>query len=192
MLFDFDGTLTLPGALDWPSIRKEIRCPPEIPVLEFIEAQPAEKRKPLWDVLDLREALAAEQSQPNEGAESCLGELKRRGILLGIHTRNSMLSVQRALKKFRNLWAADFAVILTRDDSPPKPYPDGVIKASTQMGVSVQDLMVVGDYRFDIIAGNLAGACTVLLTNGKKQVLLPEDPEPHHVVDHLQEILALL
>ena len=192
VLFDFDGTLTLPGALDFPSIKREMNCPQEMPILEFIEAQPADKRKPLLEVLDLREASAAEQSRPNEGAERCLSELKRRGILLGILTRNSLRSVQRALRKFRSVWAEDFRAILTRDDSLPKPHPDGIIKASTKMGVSVENLMVVGDYRFDIIAGHSAGAWTVLLTNGRKPSLLLEDPEPDHVVDHLEEILGLL
>ena len=192
MLFDFDGTLTLPGALDFPAIKQEICCPHEIPVLEFIEGQPAERRSLLLEVLNLREALAAEESQPNEGAENCLSELKRRGILFGIHTRNSLLSVHRALGKFRRVWAEDFRAIMTRDDSLPKPHPDGVIKASNKMGVSAEELMVVGDYRFDIIAGSSAGACTVLLTNGKNPVLLPGDPEPDHVVDHLEEILDLL
>jgi HAD superfamily hydrolase (TIGR01509 family) len=192
VLFDFDGTLTLPGALDFLSIKREISCPHEMPVLEFIEGQPAEKRGPLLEVLTHREALAAEQSEPNEGAERCLSELKRRGILFGIHTRNSLLSVQRALGKFRTVWAEDFRAIMTRDDSLPKPHPDGVVKASTRMGISVEELMVVGDYRYDIIAGCSAGACTVLLTNGKKPVLLLDDPEPDHVVDRLEEILDLL
>jgi len=192
VLFDFDGTLTLPGALDFPAIKQEICCPEEIPVLEFIEGQPAERKSSLLEVLNLKETLAAEESQPNEGAENCLSELKRRGILFGIHTRNSLLSVQRALGKFRRVWADDFRAIMTRDDSLPKPHPDGVIKASNKMGVSAEELMVVGDYRFDIIAGSSAGAITVLLTNGKKPVLLPGDPEPDHVVDHLEEILDLL
>lgn len=192
VLFDFDGTLTLPGALDFLSIRQEIRCPLEMPVLEFIEVQPVGERRFLLEVLNLREAQAAEHSQPNEGAERCLSELKRRGIFLGIHTRNSRLSVQRALGKFRTILAEDFKAIMTRDDSLPKPHPDGVIKASAKMGLSVEELMVVGDYRFDIIAGRSAGARTVLLTNGKKPTLLLEDPAPDHVVDRLEEILDLL
>jgi HAD superfamily hydrolase (TIGR01509 family) len=192
VLFDFDGTLTLPGALDFPSLKQEISCPYDAPVLEFIDEQPAEKRTSLLEVLNLKEALAAEQSQPNTGAERCLAELKRRGIPFGIHTRNSRHSVQRALRKFRSVWAEDFKAIMTRDDSLPKPHPDGVIRASTRMGVSVEELMVVGDFRFDIMAGSSAGACTVLLTNGQKPVLLPEDPEPDHVVDRLEEILDLL
>ena len=192
MLFDFDGTLTLPGALDFPSLKRELSCPHDAPILEFIEEQPIEKRRSLWEALNLKESIAAEQSQPNIGAERCLAELKRRKIPFGIHTRNSRHAVQRALGKFRSVWAEDFKAIMTRDDALPKPHPDGVIRASTRMGVFVEELMVVGDFRFDIMAGSSAGACTVLLTNGRKPVLLPEDPEPDHVVDHLEEILHLL
>ena len=36
VLFDFDGTLTKPGALDFPLLKKTIGCPSDIPVLEFI------------------------------------------------------------------------------------------------------------------------------------------------------------
>ena len=37
VLFDFDGTLSKPGTLDFPRLKKEIGCPPDDPVLEFIE-----------------------------------------------------------------------------------------------------------------------------------------------------------
>ena len=36
VLFDFDGTLTEPGTLDFAAIRREIGCPPGQPILEFI------------------------------------------------------------------------------------------------------------------------------------------------------------
>ncbi len=192
VLFDFDGTLTLPGALDFSSIRKELSCPHNMPVLEFIEGQPIERRQALLEILTLRETLAAKESRPNVGAERCLLELKRRNIVLGIHTRNSLPSVHLALGKFGSVWPGDFIAIMTRDDCLPKPHPDGVIKASAKMGIPIAELMVVGDFRFDIIAGRSAGACTVLLTNGQKPVYIPGDPEPDHVVDHLEEILELV
>ena len=36
VLFDFDGTLTQPGALDFPALKRDIGCPQGIPVLEFM------------------------------------------------------------------------------------------------------------------------------------------------------------
>ena len=38
VLFDFDGTLTRPGALDFSVIKRTIGCPDDVPVLEFMAA----------------------------------------------------------------------------------------------------------------------------------------------------------
>ena len=37
VLFDFDGTLTVPGQLDFAAIKREVGCPPDQLVLEWIE-----------------------------------------------------------------------------------------------------------------------------------------------------------
>ncbi|MFZ1983203.1 MAG: hypothetical protein WAU91_02250, partial [Desulfatitalea sp.] len=37
ILFDFDGTLTVPGALDFPAIKKDLGCPLDQALLEFID-----------------------------------------------------------------------------------------------------------------------------------------------------------
>jgi phosphoglycolate phosphatase-like HAD superfamily hydrolase len=52
--------------------------------------------------------------------------------------------------------------------------------------------MVVGDFRFDVIAGKRAGAITVLLTNNGQSAMEPGDPAPDHVVSRLDEILKIV
>ena len=37
VLFDFDGTLTAPGEIDFTGIRRAVGCPREIGLLEFFE-----------------------------------------------------------------------------------------------------------------------------------------------------------
>lgn len=192
ILFDFDGTLTLPGALDFPAIKREIQCPLHLPILEYLETVPEDLKPSLVKILEAREEKAAEESLPNIGAEKCLVALKKRGILLGIITRNSLPSVIRALEKFETVRLHDFAAVITRDDSLPKPHPQGVYKACERMGLAVSELMVVGDFRFDVIAGKAAGAFTVLLTNGRPSLMVPGDPEPDDTVECLEEILELV
>lgn len=192
ILFDFDGTLTLPGALDFPAIKREMNCPLDTPILEYLETVPEELKPSLVKILEAREEQAAEESFPNIGAEKCLLALREKGVLLGIITRNSLPSVIRALEKFKTVRLRDFAAVITRDDSLPKPHPQGVHKACERMGLAVSDLMVVGDFRFDVIAGKAAGACTVLLTNGRPLQGVPGDPEPDHTVDCLEDILKLV
>jgi len=192
VLFDFDGTLTLPGALDFPAIKRELDCPLNMPILEFLETVPAGQREPLLVILEAREEEAACQSIPNQGAEECLLKLKQKGLLLGILTRNSLKSVCGALKQFSHVRETDFDVIITRDDCLPKPDPDGVLKAARIMGIKPDELMVVGDFRFDIMAGHAAGSYTVLLTNGAKSVMAPGDPEPDHIMDDLSKFIEIL
>jgi len=192
VLFDFDGTLTLPGALNFPRIKQELGCPVAMPILEYLETLPLEKRRSLMKVLEKREEDAAAASRPNEGAERVLLELRKRDLLLGILTRNSMRSVKRALEAFKGILASDFAAIITRESSQPKPHPEGVYRAAEKMGLPVGKLLVVGDFRFDIQAGNAAGAPTVLLVNDGVSPMLPGDPKPDFTVRRLEDILGLL
>jgi hydrogenase expression/formation protein HypE len=192
VLFDFDGTLTLPGALDFPAIKREINCPPDLPILEYLETVPAELKPSLMKILESKEEKAAEESLPNVGAEECLLTLRNKGVLLGIITRNSFPSVRLALARFETVGLGDFSAVITREDSLPKPHPDGVHKACERMGLAASELMVVGDFRFDVMAGKAAGACSVLLTNGRPSVMASGDPEPDFTVACLEEILQLV
>jgi len=192
VLFDFDGTLTLPGALDFPAIKREIKCPPGLPILEYLETVPAELKPSLMKILESKEEKAAEESLPNVGAEECLLTLRNKGVLLGIITRNSFPSVRLALARFETVGLGDFSAVITREDSLPKPHPDGVHKACERMGLAASELMVVGDFRFDVMAGKAAGACAVLLTNGRPSVMASGDPEPDFTVACLEEILQLV
>lgn len=192
VLFDFDGTLTLPGALDFPAIKKALGCPLDQPILEYLESQPPDRRPGLMKILEEEEGVAAEASLPNRGAERCLCTLKGRGILMGILTRNSLGSVRKALERFEGVSVDDFAAIVTREISLPKPQADGVIKAARRMGLQPEELVVVGDFRFDVMAGKAAGAKTVFLTNGGKSPISPDDPKPDYTLDYLEELLEIL
>ena len=78
VLFDFDGTLTYPGALDFPAIKRQLGCPLDQPILEFIDTLPSVKRKEFMKALEAFEQEAAEISRPNEGAERVIVELKKK------------------------------------------------------------------------------------------------------------------
>jgi hydrogenase expression/formation protein HypE len=192
VLFDFDGTLTHPGALDFPLIKRELGCPLDQPILEYLDTVSPAQRANLMRGLEEMEDRAAEASRPNAGAETVIAKLKEKGIIMGILTRNSLSSVKTALQKFNGVTIRDFAAIVTRDESLPKPHPDGVHKAAKQMDVSTKELLVVGDFRFDVISGKRAGASAVLLANGEASVMRPGDPEPDYIVNKLPEILDIL
>ncbi|MBI9085155.1 MAG: HAD-IA family hydrolase [Desulfobacterales bacterium] len=165
VVFDFDGTLTRPGALDFPAIKRALGCPIDRPVLEFIDhLADADQRAEAHTALDRFEADAAALSEPALGAERLLRFLKARRVPAAILTRNSRASVLRALTNFNGIVPTDFAAIISRDDPvAPKPSPDGVFLAAERLGVSPEESLVVGDFVFDIQAGQAAGAMTALI-----------------------------
>ena len=128
------------------------------PILEYIEKQPFQERTRFTRILEGHEERAARMALPNEGAEACLFTLKEMGIPFGIITRNSLKSVMAALQQFDDFEFDDFEAVVTREAAPPKPHPAGVFEAAARMGCSVQEILVVGDFRFDVIAGKRAGA----------------------------------
>lgn len=167
VLFDFDGTLTRPGSLDFGAIRQAIGGPADIPILEYIETlAPGEARDRAVRILEHCEREAAEHSHPNTGAEDLVAFLKSLKLKLGILTRNSLNSVRVALRNFPRIRESDFDAIITRHDvAQPKPHPDGVTLAAARMKVSPDQLLVVGDYVFDVEAGRRAGAQTAFLVH---------------------------
>jgi len=199
VLFDFDGTLTRPGALDFRTIKREVGCPPGSLVLEWIEALPAgAQRVAALAALARFELAAAAASAPNADAERVIRRLRAQGLKIGVLTRNGLPAVRRALARFPGLDADDFDVLVTRDDEIPlKPAPDGVLHAAAAMGVPPEHTLVVGDFVLDMRAGRAAGTLTAYLTNGDDGDLpgqaaheldLPEDDDCDFVVHGLAEL----
>ncbi|MCP4745178.1 MAG: HAD hydrolase-like protein [Desulfobacteraceae bacterium] len=173
VLFDFDGTLTKPGVLDFDLIRKTMKCPADKPILEYIGSlEDSEKKQQAKSCLDRFELQAAAESSPGTDAQRLIHWIKQQGLSVGILTRNSRMSVLRALENFDTIGPGDFELILTRDDPlDPKPSPDGVLHFSGRLGIDPGQVLVVGDFYFDTQAGFDAGAVTVLLDPDEKEIL---------------------
>jgi hydrogenase expression/formation protein HypE len=191
VLFDFDGTLTAPGAINFFEIKDSLRCPRERPILEFIESLDKDEQQKAYDLLDRHEGEAARISLPAPGAESVIKELKEKDLPLGIITRNSLNSVLLALHNFDHIHPSDFAIILTRNDIIPKPDPAGVLLAASKMGILPEELLLVGDFSLDIMAGHAAGAMTVLIVQDTTRKI-PAHPEPDYKISHLRELIPIV
>ena len=165
VLFDFDGTLTKPGALNFPLLKETIGCPADIPVLEFIENLPTpSQRDEASTVLERFEKEAAAISKPNPGAKDLIHYLRSKGVAVGIITRNTLSSVKRSLKNFEDIDVSAFDVVITRETPVRlKPSGDGIILAAEMLNVDVRQIMMVGDYIFDVHAGQKAGCITVFI-----------------------------
>ncbi|MCP4367240.1 MAG: HAD-IA family hydrolase [Deltaproteobacteria bacterium] len=192
VLFDFDGTLTKPGSIDFKLIKKVIGCPARSFILEFIETidDYAQKKKAIYE-LEKFENEAADCSEPNNGVEELLLYLHSKGIKTGIISRNSLDSILKAFHNFKKINAADFDVIITRDDPvKPKPDADGVILAAKKLKVDVKELLVVGDFIFDIQAGENAGSVTVFIDNGFEHDF--SEPNSDYTISQLGELKKII
>ena len=71
VLFDFDGKLTKPEALELPEFKKAIRCPAHQPILEFIANLPSRKeQEESFRILHQFEFDAARFPSPTQGHKS--------------------------------------------------------------------------------------------------------------------------
>ena len=191
VLFDFDGTLTRPGALDFSVIKRAIGCPDDLPVLEFMaEIDDPAQRLNMTRQLDRFELEGAAASQPNVGAEHLVDAIKTAGLPVGILTRNSRASVIQTLENFSTLCMVDIDVLITREDPVKiKPSGEGVLLAARKMGVDPAHVLLVGDFDFDMQAGNNAGALTAYLSNGRP---IPTDLDCRFIVETLSGLEPIL
>jgi hydrogenase expression/formation protein HypE len=192
ILFDFDGTLSQPGAIDFKKIRTAIGCPDSDPILEFIKnISDIKIRQNAWARLDEIELEAAAKTKPDPSAANMIHQLHSQKLLLGIISRNSRKSILCALENFNDLNASDFDLLITRDDPvEPKPSAQGIHWAAQKWGIETRQILLVGDYRFDIEAGLGAGCLTVLLDKKKDPRLA--DIQCDFRIQDLNELMGVL
>ena len=59
------------------------------------------------------------------------------------------------------------------------------------MGIVPEELLLVGDFSLDIMAGHAAGARTVLIVHDTARII-PPHPEPDYRINHLGELLPIV
>jgi HAD superfamily hydrolase (TIGR01549 family) len=185
VLFDMDGTLTRP-TLDFRAVRAEIGLPE--PLLENMLALPkGATRDRAFALLEKHEEAAALSSVLNPGTREILSFLEERGIRTGLVTRNSRKSVRQTLARH----GLRFDAIRSREDGPVKPDPFAILGLCEELGALPEETLLVGDYKYDIQAGERAGTRTVLLVNGAPP-LFRDEISPDHVIHALDEMASIL
>jgi len=159
-IFDMDGTLTV-AVHDFAAIRAELGLQPALPILEQIARLPPARAGEVMARLDAIELELAAQARAAEGAVELLERLASRGARVGIVTRNSFANAQATL---RACALEDFfapGCVLGREAAAPKPDPSGIARLLAHWGGAPHEAVMVGDYRWDLLAGRAAGALTV-------------------------------
>ncbi len=156
-----DGTLTAPY-FDFPGMERDVGVGP-VDYVEYLSKVDVVERARVAAIIRRYEEDAARNGPLNEGAREFLDWLEVQRIRCALVTRNSRASVETICERF----GLAFEVVITREDGPHKPSPAAVLEISRRWQIPPAELLVVGDYKYDIAAGHAAGAPTALVTNGK-------------------------
>lgn len=184
VIFDMDGTLTVP-VLDFDAMRGEMGIIDGTPILEAMAAMTHEQRTRCEAILAEHETAAAERSELSPGAADLLAHLAGRRVPAALLTRNSRVSVEAFCRKFN----IDFRAVRTREDGPTKPSPEPVLHLCRAMNVAPERTLVVGDFWFDILSGQRAGARTCLIHQADRPIYADK---ADLVVQRLDELIELL
>ncbi|MDY6913143.1 MAG: HAD family hydrolase [Planctomycetota bacterium] len=158
VIFDMDGTLIEP-LLDFAAIRAELGIASRDGIIEALEAMPPARRRRASAQLERWELAAARRASLREGAAQMLLAVQQAGLKTALLTRNARRAMQTVLSRFE----LTFDLAWSREDGPIKPEPDGILRACRRLGVRPERTACVGDFRYDIVAANAAGAVSVLL-----------------------------
>ena len=161
-IFDMDGTLTF-GDHDFVAIRKELGLPEGVGILEALDAMDDATSAPLRERLFFIERELASASRVAPDALALLNFLADKGATMGVLTRNALELAHLTLSTVGLASFFKKDEILGRECASPKPSPDGVLRLIAGWGASPDDVVVVGDFLFDLQAGRAAGAGTVLI-----------------------------
>ena len=168
VVFDMDGTL-VDSALDFDAMRAEMGLPAELPILETIASLGEHEAARCREILHRHEHGGGERAVVMRGAPEFLRALDRLGLRRAVWTRNSRAVALATLRRT----GLEFETVLARDDAPAKPDPTALVELARAWELPHGDILVIGDYIFDMEAGRRAGSRTALYTAGAEPHVCP-------------------
>jgi len=188
VIFDMDGTLIEP-LLDFAAIRTELGISPGEGIVEAIELMPPGVRESAARRLLEYELAAARRARLAPGAAEVIATARGAGMKTALLTRNHREAMRVVLERFG---ALRFDLAWSRQDGTSKPEPIGVLRACRKLGVRPHRAVCVGDFHYDIIAANAAGAVSVLLRRSPAGNGPASANEANYVIAHLRELTGIL
>jgi len=190
-IFDLDGTL-ISFSIDFEKMRKAVKelyleegiDLSFVPMLENIEKASLilrekglpqnyieELKRKAMEIIDEIEIESIREAYVLPYVVEKLTELRNSGAKIAVVTRAGKRHLRLGIDKI----GFEFDAAICREDvKEPKPSPESYLKALERMGCKdCKDVIVVGDYVFDIEAGRAIGAyCVGVLTGSGTRELL--------------------
>lgn len=182
--FDLDGTL-VKMKLDFKKIREEMGLP-DGDTLGYISSLPEQEARRLFSILKEREMEAAGLAEAAPGAKELLDHCGERGIKVVVITRNSEEATELTLEKI----GLEVDMIISRDHAAPKPSPEAINIVLNHYQIEPKEMAFIGDYLYDVQAGNAAGVKTILLSGQERAGEWA--PYANYLAEDLYEVLDIL
>lgn len=184
IIFDMDGTITAPY-FDFSKIREEANIG-DRDMLDYLREATGAEYERIHSILMKYEEAGVADAKLNTGAREVLDDLAKRRIPTALLTRNSRKSVDGVCDKL----GLKFDITVTREDGPHKPAPEPIWNIAKQWGITPAELLLVGDYKWDVMCADNAGIRCALLTNGEG---VPEwGARVAFTIHHLTELIGII
>jgi phosphoglycolate phosphatase len=210
VIFDFDGTLAVLN-IDFSLMKDRVfgvmkgfgvdeRSIRETYLLEIIDevtlhlseknptaaARFYEEAHRILHAIELR---AAEEGRLLPGTTATLEQLRKRGLKVGIVTRNCEDAVRKVFPKIDHFCD----VFVSRNSTRKvKPHPDHLTCVLNALGVRGEETVMVGDHTLDIQAGKTVGMMTIGVLTGRIKKWELEQAGADTVLEDATEICGLL
>ena len=177
VIFDLDGTLTKPGAIDFKQLyaRLNLEAIPNYDIIERVNSIPDEfERRRLWEIVDDEELKAEARMELQPNVKTAIEVLEKNRVRVSIATRNNM----RGVKHFVSKAGFDdflFSPVVTRAclGTINKPNPEVAKHILREWGIEdSSQVWFVGDSIDDMKCGKGAGCKTCLLLNERNRQYL--------------------
>ena len=167
-IFDLDGTLTQ-AVHDFDRMRDILGIPRGEDILGHIAGLPEHERIEKNLQLDQLELDYAIQAKPAQGVYELIELLVERKSQLGIVTRNTKAFAHLSLQALRLDEYFPIDHIVGRDEAEPKPDPSGIAHLMRLWSCAPEQTVMVGDYKYDLLAGRAAGCKTIHVSMSSQQ-----------------------
>jgi len=140
-------------------------------------------------ILHEEEMKAAEEGRLISGTKATLKKLRRKGIKIGIITRNCEEAVRKVFPSIN-----DFCDVFVSRNSVKKvkPHPDHLTYAMKRLKTSGEGAVMVGDHIIDVQAGRRVGMKTIGVLTGRTKKDEFEGAGADYILRDASEVCKLL
>jgi HAD superfamily hydrolase (TIGR01549 family) len=184
VIFDMDGTITEPY-IEFDKIREEVDVGNH-DLIDYMKTAPAHEVERLQLVLTRYEEAGVANATLNRGARELLDFLASKSIPTALLTRNSRKSLDGVCRKL----ALKFDISFSREEGPHKPAPEPIWEIAKRWNANPGEVLMVGDYKWDLMCARNAGSPCAILTNG--QGVQEWASGADYIVHQLDELIPII